>query len=96
MRTPEGAEATQRQIHITQPFLPGITVGGVGGRLSTGHLSFVRSMRQRLPRSTPGQQPGTFGRGPPPQSGHRRPRVYTEDEIERVAKELDEALPSEK
>jgi hypothetical protein len=46
-----------------------------GGRLSTGHLSFVRSMRQRLPRSTPGQQPGTFGRGPPPQSGHRRQSI---------------------
>jgi hypothetical protein len=47
----------------------------VGGRLSTWHLSFVRSMRQRLPRSTPGQQPGTFGRGPPPQSGHQRQSI---------------------
>ena len=31
----------------------------VGGRLSTGHLSFVRSTRRRLPRSMPGQRPGT-------------------------------------
>ena len=44
----------------------------VGGRLSTGHLSFLRSMRQRLPRSMPGQQTGTDGRGPPPRSGHKR------------------------
>jgi hypothetical protein len=46
--------------------------------LSTGHLPFVRSMRQRLPHSTPAQQPGTFGRGPPPQTrgtdGSRYPR----------------------
>ena len=48
----------------------------VGGRLSTGHLSFVRSMRQRLPRSMPGQRPGTVGRGPPPpQSEHRRQSI---------------------
>ena len=39
--------------------------------MSTGHLSFVRSMWQQLPRSKPGQQPGTVGRGPS-QSGHRR------------------------
>jgi hypothetical protein len=43
--------------------------------LSTGHLPFVRSMRQRLPHLTPAQQPGTFGRGPPPQSGHRRQSI---------------------
>ncbi len=43
--------------------------------MSTGHPSFVRSTRQRLPRSTPGQQPGTFGRGPPSQSGHRRQSI---------------------
>ena len=29
MRTPEGDEATQTEVSITQPFLPGITVGGV-------------------------------------------------------------------
>jgi hypothetical protein len=43
--------------------------------LSTGHLSFVRSMRQRMPRSMPGQRPGTVGRGPPPQSEHRRQSI---------------------
>jgi hypothetical protein len=35
----------------------------VEGRLSTGHLPFVRSMRQRLPHSTPAQQPGTVRTG---------------------------------
>jgi hypothetical protein len=39
--------------------------------MSTGHLSFMRSMWQQLPRSKPGQQPGTVGQGPS-QSGHRR------------------------
>ena len=29
MRTPEGDEATQTEVSITQPFLPGISVGGV-------------------------------------------------------------------
>ena len=29
MRTPEGDEASQTEVCITQPFLPGITVGGV-------------------------------------------------------------------
>ena len=29
MRTPEGDEATQTEVYITQPFLPGISVGGV-------------------------------------------------------------------
>ena len=43
--------------------------------MSTGHLSFVRSMWQRLPRSMPGQQTGTDGRGPPPQSGHRQQSI---------------------
>ena len=44
--------------------------------MSTGHLSFVRSMRQRLPCSMPGQRPGTVGWGPPrPQSEHRRQSI---------------------
>ena len=43
-----------------------------GVRLSTGHPSFVRSTRRQLPRSMPGQRPGTDGRGPPSQSEHRR------------------------
>ena len=47
----------------------------VGGRLNTGHLSFVRSTWQRLPRSMPGQRPVTDGRGPPPQSEHRRQSI---------------------
>ena len=49
----------------------------VGGRLSTGHLLFVWSTRrQQPPRSTPGQRPGTFGRGPPSQSDeHRRQSI---------------------
>jgi hypothetical protein len=44
MRTPEGAEATQREIHITQPFLPGITVGGV----PLGHEAFIRQYMSTL------------------------------------------------
>ena len=47
----------------------------VGGRLSTGHLSFVRSTRRQPPRSMPRQRPGTFGRGPPSQSEHRRQSI---------------------
>ena len=47
----------------------------LGGRLSTGHPSFVRSTRRQLPRSMPGQQPGTDRRGPPPQSEHRRQSI---------------------
>ena len=52
----------------------------VGGRLSTGHLSFVLTesettrlnTRRQLPRSMPRQRPGTDGLGPLPQSEHRR------------------------
>ena len=44
MRTPEGAEATQREICITQPFLPGITVGGV----PLGHEAFIRQYMSTL------------------------------------------------
>ena len=36
--------------------------------MSTGHISFVRSTRRQLPRSMPGQRPGTVGRGPTVQS----------------------------
>ena len=34
-----------------------------GGRLSTGHISFVLSTRRQLPRSMPGQRPGTVSDG---------------------------------
>ena len=44
MRTPEGAEATQREICIIQPFLPGITVGGV----PLGHEAFIRQYMSTL------------------------------------------------
>ena len=43
--------------------------------MSTGHLSFVLSTRRQQPRSMPGQRPGTFGRGPPSQSEHRRQSI---------------------
>ena len=46
-----------------------------GVRLSTGHPSFVRSTRRQLPRSMPGQRPGTDGWGPPSQSEHRRQSI---------------------
>ena len=43
-RTPEGDEATQTEVCITQPFLPGITVGG--GPL--GHEAFIRQYMSTL------------------------------------------------
>ena len=43
-RTPEGAEATQAEVHIIQPFLPGITVGGV----PLGHEAFIRQYMSTL------------------------------------------------
>ena len=54
----------------------------VGGRLSTGHLSFVRSTRRQPPRSMPRQRPGTFGRGRRPSrstDGSRYPRLVPSD-----------------
>ena len=45
MRTPEGDEATQTEVSITQPFLPGITVGGV----PLGHVeAFIRQYMSTL------------------------------------------------
>ena len=43
-RTPEGAEATQTEVHFIQPFLPGITVGGV----PLGHEAFIRQYMSTL------------------------------------------------
>ena len=43
MRTPEGDEATQTEVCITQPFLPGITVGGV----PLGHEAFIKQYMSR-------------------------------------------------
>ena len=45
LRMPEGDEATQTEVCITQPFLPGITVGGV----PLGHEAFIRQYMSTCP-----------------------------------------------